>query len=220
MSEYDGRVVPGGEPQTRSLRGARIHKRSVGTMSNNTYLVESDGKALLIDAAADWPRIREMIEAADVEVVAIATTHRHHDHVGALAQAVSALGAPTYAGADDADAIEVPTTHRLADGDTITVGDLVVTATHLRGHTPGSIAFSFTDGDGLTHLFSGDSLFPGGVGATNHYDYQSFPQLIDDVEEKLFGRFDDPTWVYPGHGDDTTIGAERGSLGEWRDRGW
>lgn len=220
MTTYDGKVQPGGDAQTRDVGNARIHKRSVGSMSNNAYLIESDGQALLIDAAADWPKLQEMVEASGAQVVAIATTHRHHDHVGALAEAVAHLGAPTYAGADDANAIDVPTATLLHDGDTLTVGDLVVTATHLRGHTPGSIALSFRDADGTDHLFSGDSLFPGGVGATTHYDYQSFPQLITAVEERLFGRFDDSTCVYPGHGDDTTIGTERPALPEWHARGW
>ena len=136
MTTYDGKVQPGGDAQTRDVGNARIHKRSVGSMNNNAYLIESDGQALLIDAAADWPKLQEMIQASGAQVVAIATTHRHHDHVGALAEAVAHSGAPTYAGADDADAIDVPTATLLHDGDTLTVGDLVVTATHLRGHTP------------------------------------------------------------------------------------
>ena len=220
MTRYDGKVQPGGDVQIRDVGNARIHKRNVGSMGNNAYVIESKatGDALLIDAAADWPKLQQMVSG--VNVVGIATTHRHQDHTGALADAVDALDVPTYAGADDADAIEQLTTTRLSDGDTIEVGDLRIDCAHLRGHTPGSIAFSFTDADGHSHLFSGDTLFPGGVGATNHYDYQSFAQLIDDVEERLFGRFDDETWVYPGHGDDTTIGTERPSLDEWRNRGW
>ncbi|WP_460467665.1 MBL fold metallo-hydrolase [Calidifontibacter terrae] len=192
-------------------------------MSNNAYVVRdaATGEALLIDAATEWPALQRALDDADVsEVVGILTTHRHHDHVGALPDAVSATGAATYAGEADADALPVPVDHRLNDGDTLRIGDLVCTATHIRGHTPGSIALSFVDAAGATHLFTGDTLFPGGVGATNHYDYQSFSQLIDDVEERLFGRFDDATWAYPGHGDDTTLGAERPSLTDWRKRGW
>ncbi|MBC9957439.1 MBL fold metallo-hydrolase [Yimella sp. cx-51] len=219
---YDGKVEPGGPAQVLDTGNARITKRSVGSMSNNAYLVQdaATGAALLIDAAADWPLIEAMISEADARVVGIATTHRHFDHVGALAEAKDALAAPTLAGADDADEIEVPTDRRLTDGDTIPVGDLTITCTHVRGHTPGSIAYSFAGSDGRSHLFSGDTLFPGGVGATDHYDYQSFPQLIDDVEERLFGCFDDSTAVYPGHGNDTTIGTERPALKEWRARGW
>ncbi len=220
---YDGRVVPGAAPQVRDIGTATISKVAVGSMSNNAYLIRdaATGDALLIDAAADWPVIADLIRSADVrEVVGVLTTHRHWDHVGALPDAVQETGAPTYAGADDADELPVPVDHRLTDGDTVRIGDLVATATHVRGHTPGSIVLSVTDASGDAHLFTGDTLFPGGVGATNRYDYQSFSQLIDDVEERLFGRFGDATWVYPGHGDDTTLGAERPSLPEWRKRGW
>lgn len=221
---YDGRVVQGEGAQTRDIGTATIQKVAVGGMGNNAYVVRdaATGHAMLIDAAAEWPTLRALLDDADLRggLVGIVTTHRHHDHVGALAEAVAATGAPTYAGADDADDLPLPVDHRLHDGDTLQIGDLPVAVSHVRGHTPGSIVLSITGADGHTHLFSGDTLFPGGVGATDHYDYQSFPQLIDDVEERIFGRFDDHTWVYPGHGDDTTLGAERPSLPEWRKRGW
>jgi glyoxylase-like metal-dependent hydrolase (beta-lactamase superfamily II) len=91
---------------------------------------------------------------------------------------------------------------------------------HLRGHTPGSIALVWRGPEGAgVHVFTGDSLFPGGVGNTQK-DPQRFASLIDDVEERLFGTLPDETWVYPGHGKDTTIGTERPHLAEWRDRGW
>jgi len=89
---------------------------------------------------------------------------------------------------------------------------------HLRGHTPGSIALRYDDPEGHTHLFTGDSLFPGGVGRT--WSDEDFRTLLGDVEERVFGSMADDTWVYPGHGSDTTLGAERPSLGEWRERGW
>lgn len=220
---YTGEVTAGGDPQRRDVGNATVTKVAVGGMSNNAYLVRdaATGEALLIDAAAEWPVLQDLLDGSDAtELVGILTTHRHHDHVGALAEAVRATGAPTYAGADDADELPVPVDHRLSDGDELRIGDLVCTATHVRGHTPGSIVLSFTDEAGHTHLFTGDTLFPGGVGATNHADHQSFPQLIDDVEERIFGRFDDATWVYPGHGNDTTLGTERPALPEWRKRGW
>ena len=91
---------------------------------------------------------------------------------------------------------------------------------HLRGHTPGSIALAYTDAPtGTVHLFTGDSLFPGGPGNTER-DPQRFGSLMDDLEERVFGPFADSTWVYPGHGKDTTLGAERPAVPEWRDRGW
>jgi glyoxylase-like metal-dependent hydrolase (beta-lactamase superfamily II) len=86
---------------------------------------------------------------------------------------------------------------------------------HLRGHTPGSLALLYQD----AHLFTGDSLFPGGVGNTQR-DAARFEQLYTDVVERVFDRLPDETWVYPGHGKDTTLGAERPSLPEWRERGW
>jgi glyoxylase-like metal-dependent hydrolase (beta-lactamase superfamily II) len=88
---------------------------------------------------------------------------------------------------------------------------------HLRGHTPGSIALVYRGDDGQ-HLFTGDSLFPGGPGKT--WSPDDFVSLMDDLEERVFAELPDETWVYPGHGDDTTVGNERSSLPEWRARGW
>jgi glyoxylase-like metal-dependent hydrolase (beta-lactamase superfamily II) len=102
-------------------------------------------------------------------------------------------------------------------GDTITVGRVPLEVIHLRGHTPGSIAVVYRAAEG-PHLFTGDSLFPGGPGKTNSPD--DFASLMDDLEERVFGTLPDETWVYPGHGDDTTLGAERPHLPEWRARGW
>ncbi len=105
------------------------------------------------------------------------------------------------------------------DGDVIEIGDLRFEAIHLVGHTPpGSIALALTDGD-TVHLFTGDCLFPpGGIGKT--WKPEDFDTLIDDVATKLFDRFGDSTVVYPGHGKDTTLGAERASVPEWRERRW
>ena len=86
------------------------------------------------------------------------------------------------------------------------------------GHTPGSICLLYDDPEGHDHLFTGDSLFPGGVGKT--WSPDDFATLVDDVETKLFGTLADDTWFYPGHGDDSTLGAERPHLAEWRERGW
>ncbi|MCZ9346797.1 MBL fold metallo-hydrolase, partial [Streptomyces sp. TRM76130] len=93
-----------------------------------------------------------------------------------------------------------------------------LTARHLVGHTPGSIALVYDDPHGHPHVFTGDCLFPGGPGRTTRPE--EFRSLMDDLEEKVFGPLPDETWVYPGHGDDTTIGAERPHLSEWRARGW
>jgi glyoxylase-like metal-dependent hydrolase (beta-lactamase superfamily II) len=77
----------------------------------------------------------------------------------------------------------------------------------------------YQDPDGTAHLFTGDSLFPGGVGNTRG-NKKDFTSLINDVEHKLFNRLPDDTWFYPGHGRDSTLGAERPHLGEWQARGW
>ena len=103
-------------------------------------------------------------------------------------------------------------------GDTVTLGDCSLEVIHLRGHTPGSIALLHRDADGTPHLFSGDSLFPGGPGKT--WSAEDFTSLMDDLESRVFDQLPDETWFYPGHGDDSTLGAERPHLGEWRARGW
>ena len=140
------------------------------------------------------------------------------DHA-ALKEIVEATGAPTAAGTDDADALPVAVDRNLEHGDTVAVDGFALTAVHLRGHTPGSIAFVYEAPEGPTHIFSGDSLFPGGVGNTQK-DPERFTQLLDDVTQRLFGAYPDDTVVHPGHGKPTTLGAERPHLEEWRARGW
>ena len=99
------------------------------------------------------------------------------------------------------------------------VGDVTPQVIHLEGHTPGSVALLYDADPEQPHLWSGDSLFPGGPGNTNK-DPERFGRLMDDLERKVFGPLPDATWVYPGHGKDTTLGAERPSVPEWRERGW
>jgi glyoxylase-like metal-dependent hydrolase (beta-lactamase superfamily II) len=216
---YHGRVTPGGPPEVRELTHLIISKMSVGDFDNNTYLLRcrSTGEQLLVDAAAEPERILQLV--GDTGLAKIVTTHQHGDHWQALADVSSATGAATYAGADDAEGIPVPTDHPLSDGDAVTVGDCTLQVIHLVGHTPGSVALLYDDPEGTPHLFTGDSLFPGGVGNTEG-DPRRFSLLVGDVEERLFGVLPDDTWVYPGHGKDTTIGAERPHLAEWRERGW
>jgi glyoxylase-like metal-dependent hydrolase (beta-lactamase superfamily II) len=136
---------------------------------------------------------------------------------------VDATGAEVVAGLPDADAITaqtgVPVTRTVRQGDTVAVGDCSLEVIAIAGHTPGSIALLYADPAGHPHLFTGDSLFPGGVGNT-FGDEAAFAQLIDEVETKVFQRLPDETWFYPGHGGDSTIGAERPHLAEWRQRGW
>ncbi len=220
---YTGHVDPNGPPSTRDLPDVTITKLSVGPMDNNAYLLvcKYTGEALLIDAANDADRILGLLDGGSggpIRLRRIATTHRHRDHHQALADVVAATGARTLAGRDDADAMPVPIDVPLDHGDTVRTGDSSLDVIALRGHTPGSIALLYSDPSGHGHLFTGDSLFPGGPGKTDGPD--NFTSLMDDLEERVFGVLHDSTWVYPGHGDDTTLGAERSQLAQWRARGW
>ncbi|MFC6013313.1 MBL fold metallo-hydrolase [Nocardia lasii] len=218
---YTGHVTASGSAQQRDVPGARIVKMSVGPMDNNTYLVQcaTTGAAILIDAANDAERIIELTALETPgQIERIVTTHRHPDHWQALTEVTKTLDVPTAAHILDADHIPVRPDRRLEDGDTIDVGDLTLKVIHLRGHTPGSIALALTDTEGHTHLFTGDSLFPGGVGKT--HSPTDFDTLLSDVTTALFDAYPDDTVVYPGHGDDTTLGIDRPNLPEWRARGW
>ncbi|MEV4194703.1 MBL fold metallo-hydrolase, partial [Streptomyces toxytricini] len=212
---YSGAVKVGGPADVHELADLMISKVAVGDMNNNAYLLRcrATGEQLLIDAAAEPETLLSLIGGDGI--ASVVTTHRHGDHWGALQAVVDATGARTYAGALDAEGIPVPTDVLVADGDTVTVGRVSLTARHLVGHTPGSIALVYDDPHGHPHVFTGDCLFPGGVGNT-HGDASAFASLIDDVEGKLFAQLPDETWVYPGHGNDTTLGAERPHLAEWR----
>ena len=183
---YTGDVQVGGPADVRELPGLTIRKLAVSEMANNAYLLTSTatGEALL-----------ELVAGADVR--AVVTTHGHWDHHRALPQVVEVTGAQTVAHPADAADLPVPVTRPVEHGDTVAVGDQVLEVVHLRGHTPGSIALVWRGaGDAGTHVFTGDSLFPGGVGNTQQ-DAARFTSLIDDVETRLFG-----------------------ALPEWRARGW
>lgn len=221
QQEYTGKVEAGGPAQVRELPTLTLRKLAVGGMDNNTYLLtcRATGEQLMVDAAAEPDRLLELVAEGGGGLAAVVTTHRHHDHVGALAQVVERTGAQAWAGAADADLLPVPVDRRLEHGERITVGAMTLDVIGVRGHTPGGIVLAHHDGE-RTHLITGDSLFPGGVGATNHPDHQSFDQLIDDVEHRLFDVYEDDTWFYPGHGADSTLGAERPHLAQWRARGW
>lgn len=209
------------------LRDITIRRISVSEMDNNVYLLTSKatGAQLLIDAADDLPAIQGLLSDAAADATAvpqlelIATTHQHWDHVRALSALVGLTGAPTAAGTDDAAALPVTVSQTLEHGDPCIVHGFELTAVHLRGHTPGSMAFVYQDPEGPAHIFSGDSLFPGGVGNTEQ-DPERFGQLLSDVTERIFGVYPDTTIVHPGHGKPTTLGEERPHLDEWRARGW
>ncbi|MBV9595087.1 MAG: MBL fold metallo-hydrolase [Actinobacteria bacterium] len=220
MSDYTGEVSVGGPIDIRRLPGLTIAKLAVGPISNNAYLLRctATDEGLLIDAADEADRLKELVRLDGPPVAAILTTHQHRDHWQALAEMVDDAGAAVYAGDEDADALPVAVDERLHDGDSVTVGDLTLDIIGLRGHTPGSVAVLYQDPEGTAHLFTGDSLFPGGVGRTT--SPQTFTSLLDDVEARVFDRLPDDTWFYPGHGNDSTLGAERPHLGDWRARGW
>ena len=218
---YTGDVSVGGPPDRRDLSALTLTKVAVGPLDNNSYLLRSKatGAQVLVDAANDPDTL---LPLAGGRLDAVITTHRHYDHWQALDAVVRATGAPTYAGRRDAEGIPVATDHLVDDGDVIRVGDIELTAIHLVGHTPGSIALLYRDPagpDGQLHLITGDCLFPGGVGNTEK-DPGRFASLYQDVVSKIFDRLPDSTWIYPGHGADTTLGRERPHLEEWRARGW
>ncbi|HKE70784.1 MAG TPA: MBL fold metallo-hydrolase [Nocardioidaceae bacterium] len=216
---YHGHVTVGGTPAVRELPELVITKVAVGPMDNNAYLLRCrrTDEQVLIDAANDPDTLLEVI--GDGGLQRVVTTHQHADHWQALPMVVDATGASTVAGAADADELPVDVTERVVDGDRIPVGTCELEVVHLVGHTPGSIALLYDDPEGAPHVFTGDSLFPGGVGNT-HGSADDFASLFGDVSSKLFDRLPDETWVYPGHGDDTTLGAERPHLPEWQARGW
>lgn len=222
---YTGNVTPGGTPDTRELSHLIITKVAVDEqMSNNCYVLRcrATDEQVLIDAAADAPTLLTVLGSG--RTTKILTTHQHWDHHRALADLTASTGAVTVAGAPDADAITEQTSvaidDRVVDGDTVEFGDISLKVIQIVGHTPGSVCFLYDDPDGTPHLWTGDSLFPGGVGNT-FGDADAFVSLINDVETKIFGTLPDETWFYPGHGDDgPDLGTWRPHLKEWRERGW
>ena len=211
----------------QNLTDITIRSIAVSEANNNVYLLtsKSSGAQVLIDAADDAPAILSLLADAqqdtdaDAKVTLIITTHSHWDHVRALAEIKEATAAPTAAGVDDVVDISVPTDIPLHHGDAKSFDGFELEVIHLRGHTPGSVALLYRDPHGPAHLFTGDSLFPGGVGNTQD-DAARFASLYRDVVTRIFDSLPDDTLVHPGHGAGTTLGAERGSLPEWKQRGW
>lgn len=219
----DPHVEPGGAPVVHELGSVTLHKISVSEQDNNAYLLTTASGQLLIDAADSAGRLLELIDQAGGPLLAVVTTHQHWDHHRALEEISDHTGAAVLAGAEDATALPTGVDRELRNGDSIRLGDLELDVIHLRGHTPGSVAVALRephDGPrpGRVHLFTGDSLFPGGVGKT--HSPEEFASLIDDVAARIFEPFGDDTRIYPGHGDDTLLGTERRQLPQWRERGW
>jgi glyoxylase-like metal-dependent hydrolase (beta-lactamase superfamily II) len=221
MSDYSGHVEPGGPAISRtvSVRGSEveIRKLSVGPMDNNAYVLRdaASGKALLIDAANDAQRLLRELEGLDV--VAIHTTHGHGDHWQALDEVADATRAPVWLGPADQPMVPRQADRAADHGDAIDVGAFTVQLLHTPGHTQGSVCVLLR-ADDRPHLFTGDTLFPGGPGNT-FGDADAFATIMESLRTHVFA-LPDETWVYPGHGDDTTLGAERPQLDEWQQRGW
>ncbi len=219
---YTGNVTVGGPAQARELPGLTITKVAVGPMDNNAYLLRctATGELLLIDAANEPQTLLNLL--AGQPLATIVTTHRHWDHWQALEAVAKATGAETVAHVEDAPGLPVAPSILVSHGDTVSVGHARLSIIHLRGHTPGSIALCYDASGELAsepHLFTGDSLFPGGPGNTES-DAGRFNSLMTDLENRVFAELPDGTWVYPGHGADTTLGTERPHIPEWRARGW
>ncbi len=217
-TSYDGRVEPDGVWQDRRDGALHVRKFSVEEMDNNIYLIRcsASNEGLLVDAAARADRIRQAI--ADVDVRAVVQTHGHWDHVRAWGDLKEDPGLPIWGHPGDQDLFPHPLDRELADGEVINVGLLRIEVLHIPGHTPGSCSY-LVHGDERDHLFTGDTLFPGGPGNT-FGNADAFTQIMDGLQARVFGQFDDRTWIYPGHGNDTTLGRERPHVEGWRERGW
>jgi glyoxylase-like metal-dependent hydrolase (beta-lactamase superfamily II) len=188
-----------------------VRKIRVGDMENNTYVLECPvtHEALLVDGCFEPDRILE--ESKGANLVGIVQTHGHGDHVQALPDLKRQLSVPVYAHPGESYPVEIDV--KLTDGDLLRFGDRDTKVIHTPGHTPGGVCLLSG-----RHLISGDTLFPGGPGNTRG-NKRDFAQIIESISAKLFVLPDD-TAVYPGHGDDTTIGTEKPHLQEWIDRGW
>jgi glyoxylase-like metal-dependent hydrolase (beta-lactamase superfamily II) len=193
---------------------AEIHKVVVGPMDNNVFVVRcrQTGDAVLIDAANEHERLLELCSSLGVRTVL--ETHGHWDHIQAI-PAVRDAGYEVGVTAEDAAMLD-SYDYLLEDESVIEVGRLRLHCIHTPGHTPGSMSFRL---EGSPILFSGDTLFPGGPGATG-FEGGDFDTIIASIEQRLFSPLAADTVVLPGHGDQTTIGAETPSLQEWIDRGW
>ena len=221
LEEYSGHTDPGGAAIRRATGPLTVNKVSVGPMDNNAYLLvcTATNEALLVDAANEPERIADLVGAGDSrpELRHLVTTHRHRDHWEALGAVAGMFQTRQIAHPEDAPELPIPMDVLVSQGDVVEFGEIALEVIHLRGHTPGSIALLYRGPD-RPHLFTGDSLFPGGHGRT--VTIEDHIQLMDDLEERVFGPLPDDTWFYPGHGDDSTLGEQRPHLQEWRDRGW
>jgi glyoxylase-like metal-dependent hydrolase (beta-lactamase superfamily II) len=207
--------------------GARIdHVVTSGTFSldggtwdvdNNVWIVGDDSECVVIDAAHDAPAI--LAAVGDRAVRAILLTHAHDDHIDAAAELHEATGAPVLLNEGDRmlwDAVHptTPPSDALVDGQVVEVAGIELEVLHTPGHSPGAVCFS---APALQTVFTGDTLFQGGPGATGR-SFSDFPTIIESISAKLL-TLPAETVVRTGHGDSTTIGAEAPHLEEWIARG-
>ena len=193
--------------------GLEIHKVVVGPMDNNVFVLRccETGEAVLIDAANEHERLLDLCKTLGVRQVL--ETHGHWDHIQAIPQ-IRDAGYSVHVTRQDAHMLD-SYDEIIEDDSVIEIGRLRLHTHHTPGHTPGSMCFSI---EGRPILFSGDTLFPGGPGATQ-FEGGNFNEIIESIDQRLF-TLDAETLVLPGHGDQTTIGAERPHLDEWVTRGW
>ena len=213
-----------GPPAGTAVRVDRV--RTSGTFSldggtwevdNNVWVVGDDRECVVVDPAHDAGPI--LAAVAGRRVVAVLCTHAHDDHIGAAGAVREATGAPTCLHPADRmlwDRVhpQLPPDRELGDGQVLTVAGVAVTVLHTPGHSPGSCCFSLPS-EGA--VFTGDTLFQGGPGATGR-SFSDFPTIVASIRGRLLTLAPE-TVVHTGHGQDTTIGAERPHLQEWLDRG-
>jgi glyoxylase-like metal-dependent hydrolase (beta-lactamase superfamily II) len=194
--------------------GAEIHEVVVGPVDNNVFVLRctETGDAVLLDAANEHERLLDL--CTHLGVKRVLETHGHWDHIQAVPQLREA-GYDVAVTAEDA-AMLPSYDDILADDDVLEVGRLRLRTILTPGHTPGSMCFRL---EGHPILFSGDTLFPGGPGATK-FEGGDFPTIIRSIEDRLFASLQPDVLILPGHGDRSTIGTERPHLQEWIDRGW
>ena len=203
-----------GVVQVWSDAAAEVYRFVVGPVENNVYVVRcrATGRATLIDAANEHERLLDV--ARRLGVTSVLETHGHWDHIGAVSE-VREAGIDVWVRTEDAHLL--PSYDALLeDDDVLTVGRLRLRTIHTPGHTAGSMCFALV---GTPLLFTGDTLFPGGPGATK-FEGGDFPTIIHSIENRLFRPFSGETMIWPGHGAPSTLGAESPSLQEWIDRGW
>ncbi|MGI8537823.1 MAG: MBL fold metallo-hydrolase [Mycobacteriales bacterium] len=182
-------------------------------VDNNVWLIGDDSEVLVIDAPHDADAIASAV--GDRTVVAIACTHAHDDHVRVAPELAERVSAPVLL--HPADRVLWDLTHAraepdgaLRDGQVLEVADTRVHVLHTPGHAPGAVCFSVPD---LGVVFSGDTLFAGGPGATGR-SYSDYPTILESIRTRLFA-LPPQTRVLTGHGDQTTVGAEAPSYEEW-----